>query len=326
MAENKPQVSIGMPVRNGEQYLAEALNSFLAQTFTDFELILSDNGSTDATPEICQEYAAQDRRVRYSRAEENRGAAWNFNHVFELSRGKYFKWAAHDDICDPTFLERCVEVMQADPSVVLCHCRTGCIDADGAPIASAELAAMSGLTPQALSVIEENERSRDLGAAQLQRRYGDVLLRTFWVFEIFGLIRAEALRTTGLHRPYYGSDKTLLAELSVLGPFGEIPEVLFFSRRHDGQSCTLASAQERESWLDARASQCSTWSQMLRVARGHFAVIARPEIAWHERFGCMAAAVGYTLQWTKWKRLVAEFWHERARLPHSTLSETGKRP
>ncbi len=326
MAENNPQVSIGMPVRNGEEHLAAALDSLLAQTFTDFELILSDNGSTDATADICQRYAARDRRIRYYRAEDNRGAAWNFNRVFELSRGEYFKWAAHDDICKPTFLDRCVDALQADPSVVLCHCGSGCIDADGAPIAPAALAALSGLTPRALAQIEQNERSRDLGAAQPHRRYRDVLLRTFWVFEIFGLIRAEALRTTGLHRPYYGSDKTLLAELSLLGPFGEIPEVLFFSRRHEGQSCTLASAQERESWLDARASQCNTWSQMVRVARGHFRVIARPEIAWHERLGCMAAAVSYTFQWTKWKRLLVEFWQERDSLTHTTLSETGKRP
>ena len=326
MAQDNSLVSIGMPVCNGEQYLAEALDSFLAQTFTDFELILSDNGSTDATAAICQEYAARDGRIRYTRAEANRGAAWNFNRVFELSRGEYFKWAAHDDLCDPTFLERCVDVLQADPSVVLCHCRTGPIDADGAPIAPAALAALSGLTPRALSEIARNERSRDLGAEQPHRRYRDVLIRTFWVFEIFGLIRAEALRKTGLHRPYYGSDKTLLAELSLLGPFGEIPEVLFFSRRHDGQSCTLVSAQERESWLDTGASQCNAWSQMLRVARGHFAVIARPEIGWYERFGCMAAAVGYTFQWTKWKRLLAEFWQEREHWPLRTLSETGKRP
>ncbi|HYW81374.1 MAG TPA: glycosyltransferase family 2 protein [Thermoguttaceae bacterium] len=326
MAERSPLVSIGMPVRNGEKYLAEALDSFLAQTFSDFELIVSDNGSTDATAEICRCYAARDCRIRYHRAEENRGAAWNFNHVFGLSRGKYFKWAAHDDVCGATFLARCVEVMQADPSVVLCHCRVGCIDAGGTPIASAALAAMSGLTPRALFDIEQTERSRILDAAEPHRRYRDVLLRTFWVFEIFGLIRASALRRTGLHRPYYGSDKTLLAELSLMGPFREIPEVLFFSRRHEAQSCALASAQERETWLDVRASRCNEWSQMLRVARGHFAVIARPEIVWRERFGCMAAAVGYTFQWTKWKALLAEFWQQPKHLPPTTLSETEKRP
>jgi len=315
MDAKNPLVSIGIPVRNGEKYLAEAIESFLAQTCTDFELILSDNGSTDATAEICREYVARDDRIRYLRAEENLGAAWNFNHVFEQSRGTFFKWAAHDDLCAPTFLERCVEVMRADPSIVLCHSRTGPIDADGATIDPASLAEVSGLTGEDLAEIERNEDRRELGDARPHRRYRDVLLYTHWGFEVFGLIRADALRKTGLHRPYYGSDKTLLAELSLLGPFGRISEVLFFSRRHDEQSCTLESAQERESWLVTGASRCNAWSQMLRVAGGHFSVIACPEIGWAERFRCMTAAVGYTCQWTKWKRLLVEFWEEREPRP-----------
>src|SRR3954470_15735733 len=88
-----PLVSIGLPVYNGARYIAEALESLLAQTYTAFELIISDNGSTDATRSICEEFAARDGRVRYVRHETNRGLAWNWNHVFELSRRPYFKWS-----------------------------------------------------------------------------------------------------------------------------------------------------------------------------------------------------------------------------------------
>ena len=111
MLNNKPRVSIGMPVFNGENYLAEALDSLLTQTFSDFELIISDNASTDKTEEICRAYAVRDQRIRYFRNQENLGASRNYNRVFELSSGEYFKWAAHDDLCAPEFLGRCVDVL-----------------------------------------------------------------------------------------------------------------------------------------------------------------------------------------------------------------------
>ena len=126
-----PRVSIGMPVYNGENFLAEALDSMLAQTFVDFELIISDNASTDRTKAICRDYAARDRRIRYHRVDDNQGATWNFNHTFELARGEYFKWAAHDDLCDPTFVARCVEVLDSDPTVICCHTQTRHIDIHG---------------------------------------------------------------------------------------------------------------------------------------------------------------------------------------------------
>ena len=99
MPDKVPRVSIGLPVYNGENYMAAAIDSLLAQTFTDFELIISDNASTDATEQICRDYAHRDGRIRYYREEVNRGAAWNFTHTFELARGEYFKWHAHDDLC-----------------------------------------------------------------------------------------------------------------------------------------------------------------------------------------------------------------------------------
>ena len=104
MSENEPRVSIGMPVYNGEKYLEEAIQSILAQTYSDFELVISDNASTDKTQEICLEYAARDSRVRYHRNEKNLGAAPNYNRTFELSTGQYFKWADYDDLLAEEFL------------------------------------------------------------------------------------------------------------------------------------------------------------------------------------------------------------------------------
>jgi len=96
-AAHPPKVSIGMPVYNGEPFIREALDSLLAQTFTDFELIISDNASTDGTEAICREYAARDARIRYVRQAENRGVGANFKFVLEEAVGGYFMWTAVDD-------------------------------------------------------------------------------------------------------------------------------------------------------------------------------------------------------------------------------------
>ncbi|MCH9054975.1 glycosyltransferase [Synechococcus sp. PCC 6716] len=112
----QPQVSIGMPVYNGENYICEALDSLLAQTFTDFELIISDNASTDNTEQICKTYAACDNRIRYIRQKENIGATNNFRFVLEQAKGDYFMWAAHDDLWSPNWLESLVNLATTNKS------------------------------------------------------------------------------------------------------------------------------------------------------------------------------------------------------------------
>ncbi len=131
MTQHSPRVSVGLAVYNGENFIRAAIDSILAQTFTDFELVISDNASTDKTQEICLEYAAKDGRIRYYRCERNMGAAWNQNRVFELSRGEYFRLAAHDDVIAPEYLAKCVEVLDQNPSVVLCHSWTKAINDQG---------------------------------------------------------------------------------------------------------------------------------------------------------------------------------------------------
>ena len=131
MAISQPRVSIGLPIYNAEQFLEETLRSLLSQTVPDFELIITDNASTDNTQNICQAYAARDDRIRYYRNEQNIGCDPNFNRVFSLSRGKYFKWAAFDDVCAPNFLEVCLEVLDNEPQVILCYPKTKLIDLEG---------------------------------------------------------------------------------------------------------------------------------------------------------------------------------------------------
>jgi glycosyltransferase involved in cell wall biosynthesis len=115
-----PKVSIGLPVYNGEKYIREALDSLLAQTFTDFELIISDNASADRTETICREYAERDPRIRYVRQAENRGAVANFQFVLDEAKGVYFKWMAYDDYLAPRFIELIVGYLDRNQGVVSC--------------------------------------------------------------------------------------------------------------------------------------------------------------------------------------------------------------
>src|SRR6056297_2974057 len=131
-----PIVCIGIPVYNGQNFLSDAIESVLAQTMTEFQLIISDNASTDSTPEIAADYARRDKRIRHVRHPKNLGAAANFNYVLEASSSPYFAWLAHDDILAPEYLRECVVHLERHPAAVLAFAETDFIDAEGKTIAS----------------------------------------------------------------------------------------------------------------------------------------------------------------------------------------------
>jgi glycosyltransferase involved in cell wall biosynthesis len=108
------KITIGMPVYNGAQYLSAAIESILAQSYGDFDLLISDNASTDGTEEICRTYGKNDQRFRYIRQPQNVGAAANHNLLVSMTDSLYFKWAAHDDLLAPGFLATCVDVLDRD--------------------------------------------------------------------------------------------------------------------------------------------------------------------------------------------------------------------
>ncbi len=118
---NAPKISIGVPVYNGERVLRRAIDSLLAQTCDGLEIVISDNASTDATPEICREYAARDSRVQYFRNECNIGPIANFRRAKELARGEYFAWNAADDVRPAGALEACVNALDTCPEAVMAH-------------------------------------------------------------------------------------------------------------------------------------------------------------------------------------------------------------
>lgn len=263
VVSQSPKVSLGMPVYNGERFLRETLDALLGQTYKDFELIISDNGSTDGTQAMCREYAARDPRIRYYREEVNRGAGWNYNRVVDLARGIYFKWAAHDDLCAPTYLERCVEVLDRDPSVILAYPDDIDIDEKG-----------NRIDRKRASHIPSPERANSPDIAQRFRR---LVLLDYDCEQVFGLIRLDVLRRTKLILNYTDSDRTLLGELGLYGPFYEVPEPLFYHRHHGGSSGQANPIQGgwdlRAAWFDPRLKGrvlFPQWRQLLEYLKAVF--------------------------------------------------------
>ena len=228
---NSPRVSIGMPVYNGERYLGEALNSLLAQTFDDFELIICDNASTDKTGQISRSFAARDARIRYFRNSENLGAAQNYRRTFKLSSGEYFRWANCDDLFAPNSLECCVKVLDQKPSIILTYPKTKFIDDKGQIISTCK---------DELQVI----------SPKASRRFFHTIARLGYVNAIYGLMRAHVLRQTGLIRNFEGGDIVLVAELSLYGKFWQIPEFLFYRRLHPGAHSNCKDIAQIQEFFD----------------------------------------------------------------------------
>lgn len=304
MSARPPLVSMGLPVYNGEEYLAAALDSLLSQTLEDFELIISDNGSTDRTGEICRRYAERDIRIRLYREDENRGACWNFNRVFQLSRGLYFKWAAADDLCDPTFLARCVEILERDPTVVCCHSRTRQIDASGEFLPNTPDPTDGGV-PDNRGWRQRFRRRRrpDGSSANAHRRFADVLLHTGWSARNYGLSRADALRRTNLIGRVCGAEKVLMGELSLIGRFHDLPEPLFFQRIHGNAVSAITSAVEQQ-LVFAGCQTARRSSQRLELLHGHLTAVAQSRLGMLERLRCYMWIFVYLTQARKWSRLV----------------------
>jgi glycosyltransferase involved in cell wall biosynthesis len=211
----EPLISIGMPVYNGARTLRRALDSVLTQDYSHFEVIISDNASTDDTAEICSEYVARDNRVRYYRSEKNMGLVWNFNRVLELASGKYFMWVAHDDDRLPSFISKCVESLEENNQAVLC-----------APYATGHVEEID--FPLHLNVMDSI-----VGISCVRTRFMEVM-KNFPATAIYGLFRRSAMEKTRLFQNYNGADIVFVNELSLYGEFTQVPEVLF---RYYGKMC-----------------------------------------------------------------------------------------
>jgi glycosyltransferase involved in cell wall biosynthesis len=264
-----PTLSVGLAVYNGDKYLEEAIQSILAQTFRDFELIISDNASTDRTAEICAKYAALDNRIRYSRNATNIGGANNENLTFKLARGKYFRWAAHDDVCAPELFEKCIAVLENDPEVVLCYSQVVVMD---------ERAGTR-------EVISNKTGEED----QPNQRFRKITQRNHACEQAYGVIRSDVLRLTRLQLNYTDSDRTLLGELALRGKFHEVPEPLFYKRFHEGNLYT--DWRTRMAWFDEKFAGKIVFPNWLQYL-DFFTTIGRVPLPAGKKITCYVCLLG----------------------------------
>lgn len=293
-----PRVGIGVPVYNGEAYLDQALSGLRAQTFEDVEIVVSDNASTDGTAEICREHAAADPRVRVVRNRDNYGFVHNFNSVFRLSRGEYFLWAAADDQHAPTYVERCVEVLDDDPSVVLACPRPDPIDGDGNPTTGV-IRPGPGLPEHDYRTYTNQDGPWSADDPDPVVRWRRLMRDIWYTVQLYGLIRSDALARTGLHANHRMGDHILLAELVLHGRFRDVDEPLFLRRLHDQQlTYSVTTLRERLALTEGGAGSYTAVARTyLERYRMHAAGIQRAPLTADQKRTCHRVLATTTARW-----------------------------
>jgi glycosyltransferase involved in cell wall biosynthesis len=309
-----PKVSIGMPVYNGGAYLRRAIETLLNQSFTDFELIICDNGSTDGTQELCREFAEKDSRVRFFVNEKNLGAWGNHNRTFELARGQYFKWAADDDEHTLDYLEKTVRVLDSEPDVVCVQGTTRLIDSDGTEITvEDELRGYKYDRAGNLLVLRPPQKwDRALDSDNPAHRFRDAVLHVGYANEVFGLCRRDVFARTDLQGPYYGSDKVIVVQLACMGKIKILPEKMFLFRRHPDQSASITNAAQRESWNDPQQKQTQKKKRASRIYprwmcfKGYWRGLRMAKMTPWQRMYSFGVLGVYALQPQRWWNLTKE--------------------
>ena len=276
-------VSIGVPVYNGERFLRFALESLLSQTHTNIEIIISDNASTDATEDICRSYAARDKRIQYYRNEKNFGAARNYNITVEKAKGKYFKWAAHDDMCDPMLIEKCVDVLEREPKVSLAYPQTIIIDDNG-------------------DFKSNHEDKFNFREPEAHLRWVQFCKAPLDCNAVFGVMRTDTLKKTPRIGAYESSDRVLLGEMALRGEIAEVQGRLFLRRYHGRISTNVhATKESMAKWFDpASTGHFSRTKRFVEYMKSIF----RPSMSFVQRVYCMYHLTLFYLQPVRWIRLV----------------------
>ena len=255
-----PRVSIGLPVCNGERYLAASLESLLGQTFGDLEVVVCDNASTDRTGEIVQDFMRRDGRVRYIRNQVNIGANRNYNLAMSLAQGDYFKLGADDDVLEPSYVRRMVSLLDQDPTISLAHSGICYIGDDGAPLiydpTRKRYVDQTGLT--SIEPPDPNYATDD----DPVRRFRKVFRYSVTSHFALGMLRVSMLRRTHGFGLYYSADRAFLAEMALYGKFAAVPEVLVFQARASQQfaqsfASNNGSAGQARGWRRDKRSICT---------------------------------------------------------------------
>jgi len=300
-----------MPVYNGADFVAEAIRSVQAQTFTDWELVIADNASTDATLSICKEFAARDSRIRVYENDRNLGFAPNFNRVFLLSHGQYFSWISHDDAVGPEFVERCLAILESDSQTVLAFPRIAYVNECGKLLREQQALDLSVLGPTVSTRVGQLMKFEMQGT--------DI----FWCH--YGLIRRNVLEETQLQESYGGSDQTLILELAIRGQLRQFSAETFYRREHPGAATMRRgwTVLERAKFIDSADTRTFVFPYC-RMLKEHLSAIQRSDSSTTEKLRCHVAI--FRRFFSQWKYFANELIHSsmqglRARLGGTRSSE-----
>jgi glycosyltransferase involved in cell wall biosynthesis len=224
---SEPLVTVGLPVYNVERFVGQSIDTLLAQTFTDFKILICDNASTDRTGDVCREYASRDPRIEYHRNPTNLGMAGNYNRSFALSRSKYFRWAPADDYCAPELLEDHVRVLESDPGISLCYSQAWFVGEDGTPYE---------MWTDELHLLQDDP----------VERFKKVIERIKRVHHHLGLMRADCVARTGGIAKHVSSDIAFVAAMSLLGKLHRIDKPQYFRRMHGDSSSWKTLDEEHQ--------------------------------------------------------------------------------
>jgi glycosyltransferase involved in cell wall biosynthesis len=276
MLTSNPRVVIGLLVYNGEKYLAETIESILAQTYTNFRLVIGDNVSTDSTEAICRHYAALDSRIVYHRNPENVGASGNHNVVFQPGDAPYFKWASHDDLIAPDYLRRCVELLDQNPSIGVAHSRSYQIDETGRLLGNLDY---------------EVRLTSDRPSDRLWR-----LLWAGYLPEVHGVMRTDLIRQTKLFRGFPGDDRSFLSEMLMLSNVGYVEDYLFSRRDHADSFCRISVDETaRQLFYNPKAKRSAKLVGLIKL-REYVSDVLRHPMDNLERLNCLKIVVEWGIR------------------------------
>ncbi len=268
-AAQSPLLSFAIPIRNGEKVLPKLLDSLLAQDFTNFEIVISDNASTDRTLEVCQKYVQQDSRVRYHRNPENIGLNANFNLLIELARGKYMRWIGGDDRLEPDYARKCIAALSTRPDVI-------------------------GVTTYQDFVDDQGNRDyreytgRRLDYPQAYRRYGRMLWFMVndyrYIDPIYTMVRRDVLLQIGGHRAVLSADQVLAVEMSLGGAFTHVPECLAHRGWKFGNDMPREKLLRQNFHQDYEKVRRQTY---LNTLAAFWAPVMRMQMSWWEKLLCL---------------------------------------
>lgn len=275
MSETLPLVSAGIPVYHGENFLDETLAALRAQDYPNLEIVVCDNASTDRTADIVRKHAAEDPRVHLIVNEANIGAAPNYNKVFQVSRGEYFAWNAHDDLSSPGFFRNGVAALQAHRDAVVALPLSIRVDLGG-------------------NLLEEFEIPPGIHSSRPHTRFR-AAARAHPESIVFGLFRSDAIGRTRLHGSFAGSDRNFVAELMLQGRAVMAPESEFYLREHPGRSVRTFHrtgknrfTHMRDAWYAPERKNRMVFPNWRRL-REYISSVTRTKLGFADSFRCYLA-------------------------------------